>query len=141
MSPMQRTPTNLPAIHPVPRRHPKRERTLTPRVSAAPVPIRVALDPLLADLAPMYLDEAGRAAAQMGQYVHPDGPIDLKGMLSIAHKFKGTGAAYGFAPITHACARIQRACLRDDLAGARDGLAALREYLARVELIPGPLET
>ena len=141
MSPMQRTTTTTSLSPRVPRIRTNRERTVTRRASPPPARIRVALDPLLADLAPMYLEETNRAAKQMAQCVALDGSIDLKTMCSIAHKFKGTGAAYGFAPITHACARIQRACLRDDLDGARDGLAALLDYLSRVDLEPGLPQT
>ena len=101
--------------------------------------IPVKIDPDLADLIPGYLDNRRADTEKMRAAVAAK---DFDVVRVTGHNLKGTGAAYGFEPIsTHGAALEQAgvAGLDGDVtaatAAANAELDALEQYLREVEII------
>jgi PAS domain S-box-containing protein len=54
----------------------------------------------------------------------------------MAHDVKGTGASYGFAPLTNVARSLEQAAAAHDLARMQSALSSMEAYLESVELTP-----
>lgn len=94
--------------------------------------LTVQVDPEIADLVPMFLDNRREDVAAVRDALANG---DLGAIEDLGHRMKGMGGAYGFDPVTDIGATIER------LAGERRAdelapwVAALERYLDRVELL------
>jgi len=91
--------------------------------------IDVLIDPDLVDLAPGYLAELRGALAIARARVLVDGP---SGAADMAHRFKGTGRAYGFPELTERCAELELAVVADDLAAVHRLLDGIGRWADQV---------
>jgi len=100
-------------------------------VSAPGEPIGVHVDEDLQDLIPEYLARRRAEVTAMEQALARG---DHEAIRVIGHKLKGSGAGYGFAPITTLGGELEVAAKAGDTAAIARGVAALADYLARVEV-------
>jgi HPt (histidine-containing phosphotransfer) domain-containing protein len=56
----------------------------------------------------------------------------------IGHNLKGSGASYGFQPISDMGKLIEEAALRQDADGIRQQIAELSRYLDQVQVVSQP---
>ena len=95
---------------------------------AAPSPVAVSIDADLMPLIPGYLADVRTATAQLEQALDQQ---DHAAIRDIAHRFKGTGSAYGFPFITDIASRMEHAAT-DSAGGPPTGgedLKALHQEL------------
>ena len=61
---------------------------------------------------------------------------DYDSVRRMAHDVKGTGASYGFAPLTNVARSLEQAAMAHDLARMQGALNSMDAYLESVELTP-----
>jgi chemotaxis protein histidine kinase CheA len=66
------------------------------------------------------------------------GREDYDAVRRMAHDVKGTGAAYGFAPLTSVASSLEQAAAAHDLERMNRALNYMDAYLQCVELTAGP---
>ncbi len=109
--------------------------------SPAPVPALrppeapVQLDPALMALVPAYLEDVWEAIRSMQAAIAAD---DRPALLGLAHRFKGTGGAYGFPQITEVCRHIEDHAREGELARCERLVVGLAAWLAQVEVEARP---
>jgi len=110
-----------------------------PPTPAEPVPgnvVTVRLDPLLAEMAPEYLSDVKEAAAHM-QAALSEGLEAARPVVEVlAHRFKGTGAAFGFPDITDLCQGIENSLHKGNHTDAVARVDALLTFTDRVLVLP-----
>jgi HPt (histidine-containing phosphotransfer) domain-containing protein len=62
---------------------------------------------------------------------------DYESIRDRAHDVKGTGASYGFAPLTNVARSLEQAAMAHDLVRMQSALNSMEAYLESVELTPG----
>ncbi len=94
-------------------------------------PIRVRAKPGIESLVPAYLtnryDDLHELIAAIDR-------ADHAAARTIGHGMKGSGAAYGFAPIGEIGRNIERCAARRDSNGIKDQITSLQDYLNRLEV-------
>jgi hypothetical protein len=60
---------------------------------------------------------------------------DFAAIAALGHKMCGTGAGYGFPPVTELGVALERAAKQKDGAAIREHAAGLSRYLARVTVV------
>ena len=97
-------------------------------------PIRVAIDPDLAELVPGFLhnrrDDVVRLRAAVAA-------AEFDRVRLLGHSMKGSGGGYGFDAITDLGARIETAALARDEETVLTAVAELDDYLRRIEFVVG----
>jgi HPt (histidine-containing phosphotransfer) domain-containing protein len=61
---------------------------------------------------------------------------DFDSVRRMAHDVKGTGAGYGFVPLTNVARSLEQAAMAQDLERMQHALTSMGEYLDAVELTP-----
>jgi HPt (histidine-containing phosphotransfer) domain-containing protein len=61
---------------------------------------------------------------------------DYNGIRRMAHDVKGTGAGYGFVPLTNVARSLEQAAAAADLARMQQALNSMEDYLESVDLTP-----
>jgi signal transduction histidine kinase/CheY-like chemotaxis protein len=105
-----------------------------PEPVAAPVAngvIAIVIEEGMEDVVPGYLE---KRRAELAVYRQALESGDFDSIRKMAHKTKGTGAAYGFAGLTELCAALEQAAIRADGPFIRTKLSEYSDYLERVRL-------
>jgi HPt (histidine-containing phosphotransfer) domain-containing protein len=63
---------------------------------------------------------------------------DYTSIRRMAHDVKGTGAGYGFVPLTNVARSLEQAAAAADLARMQQALNSMEDYLESVDLTPCP---
>ncbi len=102
---------------------------------AAPVDdsILVTIDPEFAELIPPFLDSCRRETAAMRKALELQ---DYAEIAALGHRLTGTGASFGFQPISDEARIIEAAAKAADATAVLAHLDALSLYLTRVRTIP-----
>ena len=100
-------------------------------MSPADERIVVHVDEDLHDLIPEYLARRREEVTAMEKALARG---DHDAIRVIGHKLKGSGAGYGFAPITTLGGELEVAAKAGDAGAIARSLAALADYLARVDV-------
>ena len=79
-------------------------------------------------------DYLARRKQAMPTFRELAGAGDYEQVRRMAHDVKGTGASYGFAPLTEAAADLERAAASKDIARMHEALDSMESYLRSVEL-------
>jgi len=95
--------------------------------------ILVRVDPKFADLTPEFLKNCRRHVITMRTALDRS---DFETVTMLGHQMRGSGAAYGFQPITDIGAALQQASERADIDAARKSVGDMSNYLDRVEIDP-----
>ena len=95
-------------------------------------PILVRADERLRAVVPGYLESRRRDVETI---VAALGRSDFASIAALGHKMHGTGASYGFPPVTELGAALEQAAGEKDAAAVREHAAGLSRYLARVTVI------
>jgi HPt (histidine-containing phosphotransfer) domain-containing protein len=61
---------------------------------------------------------------------------DYTSIRRMAHDVKGTGAGYGFVPLTNVARSLEQAAAAADLARMQQALNSMEDYLESVDLTP-----
>lgn len=94
--------------------------------------ILVTPDPEFAELIPQYLANCrADAAAMRASLEHGDFPA----IVAVSHRLRGSGASFGFDPVTAECRKIEAAAKKTDASGVAPGLEALDAYLRQVKVV------
>ncbi|MEO5366416.1 MAG: Hpt domain-containing protein [Magnetococcus sp. WYHC-3] len=96
--------------------------------------IVVTIDPDLEDIAPGYLDNRRNELPKLRQML---AERDFENLKILGHRMKGSGAGYGFDPITEFGRHIEDGARRGDGALIQSNIDALETYLSRVDIIFG----
>ena len=99
---------------------------------AADARIVVTVDREFADLIPPFLDSCRLAAEEMTQALERH---DYRKLAALSHKLTGTGASYGFQPLSEESRRIEAAAKAADDAELLKSLEAIKLYLERVSVV------
>ncbi len=86
----------------------------------------------LADLIPDYLEWRRRDLQALHAALAND---DLETVQKIGHRIKGTGASYGFPPLTEWGRALEMAARAGQRDAVERSLAELTDYLERVEIV------
>lgn len=104
---------------------------LPPATASHLSPISVKVDPEIAHLIPIFLEEVMDKARKMQLHL-ADG--DFEQIRRAAHMVRGSGGSYGFEEITTIGRIIEEACRNQSGEAVGAGVDALLSYLDRVEL-------
>jgi CheY-like chemotaxis protein len=102
---------------------------------ARPRPARITAAPPegLENLAREYLTRRKEAMKSLGESFERK---DYELIRRIAHDVKGTGASYGFVPLSTVAGLLEQAAAAGDLARMQQALSSMETYLQSVELAP-----
>jgi CheY-like chemotaxis protein/HPt (histidine-containing phosphotransfer) domain-containing protein len=109
------------------RRTPRRSAPKAPPKSRIPVKVRK----ILADMVPGYLEARRKEIAAVREAL---GKGDFETIRVLGHNMKGTGASYGFAPITDIGRRLEEAAGSHDRDVIEKQAVELADYLERVDV-------
>ena len=96
-----------------------------------PSSIRVRVEEGMEDVVPAYLE---KRRAEVAVYRKALESGDFNTIRGLAHKMKGTGAGYGFPPLTEFGTRLEDAARASDAAAIQLGLDDFARYVELVEL-------
>lgn len=97
-----------------------------------PEPIRITIDPDLAELIPPFLEHRCRDAADLRVAL---AGADFPAIREIGHMLKGTGGGFGFMAITDLGRAFDLAAKAQDSEALRALLDEFDDFLARVEVV------
>ena len=95
-------------------------------------PIRVKVDPDLADLIPGYIEKRRQDVGKAEKFLQASQFEELR---SIGHKIKGSGGGYGFAGLSEIGAALENAAKAANAEQIKITLTKLKNYLDRLEII------
>ena len=95
-------------------------------------PIRVKVDPDLADLIPGYIEKRRQDVGKAEKLLQAGQFEELR---SIGHKIKGSGGGYGFSGLSEIGAALENAAKAVDGEQIKITLSKLQNYLERLEII------
>ena len=107
-----------------------RKYATAPSGSIVTRPAQVLIDPLLEDLIPGFLEKRRQDVPKLAEAL---AAADYETARKVGHNLKGTGAGYGFIPISEIGAKIEEAAKRQEHATIHEGLEELTRYLNSVE--------
>jgi HPt (histidine-containing phosphotransfer) domain-containing protein len=93
--------------------------------------LHVRIDPLLADLVPVYLDNKRKDVEQGWGALRDQ---DFACLRRIGHNLKGSAGGYGFAPLERIGAALERAAIAGEARSLERSLQQAADYLSRVEV-------
>lgn len=97
-----------------------------------PEPIRVTIDPDLAELIPDFLAHRRRELDDLRAAFAAG---DFSAIREIGHQIKGTGGGFGFMALTDLGRDLEAAAKLEDAQGVEETVGRLTDYLERVEVI------
>ena len=110
------------------------------KVAAVPAPdsarrkiVSRSAEQRIADRAPAFLEHCRKNHVAAGHALDRD---DFEAVLVVGHNMRGSGASFGFQPVTEIGAALEQAADRGDVVEMRTQLAALSLYLDGVEASP-----
>jgi len=96
----------------------------------------VEVDPIIARRVPTFLANRRNDVRVILEALDHEGGFDS--IRRIGHNLKGSGASYGFQPISDMGKLIEEAALRQDANGIRQQIAELSRYLDQVQVVSQP---
>ena len=93
-------------------------------------PIRVKVDPLLAEIVPKFLERCARTAPELHEAVRSG---DLDAARRIGHILHGTASSLGFEEMAVIGRKIEQAAREKDSGALAELADALDDYVSRVQ--------